>query len=100
MFEKGEFLKDIIRTYCHPDNVKFVWRTIKLILSSILAAVMVFGLISMAVDIIKDDGSFLSDLFAFLFMGVIYSIPSFMLSLKNFIPALKMNKAYDSLTGE
>jgi len=99
MFEKGEFPKDIIRMYCHPDNVKFVWRAVKLILSSILAAIMVFGAISMAVDIIKEDGSIISALFAFLFMGGIYSIP-FMLSLKNFIPALKMKKAYDSLTGE
>ena len=69
MFEKGEFPKDIIRMYCHPDNVKFIWRTIKLVLSAILAAVMVFGAISMAVDIIKEDGSVISALFAFLFMG-------------------------------
>lgn len=102
LFENGGFPKEMIRHDCHPDKVKFGWRIFKLVLSSLLAFIVLLSMGGMLISTIIsgswESEDFMALIFVLLCVGL-YCIP-FILSLKNFLPALKKYKAYNSLTGE
>lgn len=95
LLNRGEIPEEIIKTDFCPKNLKLYQKIFKLILSGILAVVMIFGGIGMAMEV-TEKGDILGALFGFLYMGGFFSIP-FILSLKNLKLALKKKKVYKNL---
>ena len=91
LLENGGFPTEIVRNDCHPDRVKFKTRIFKIILSAILSLIMLF-----IVVVSLTDRDFYNMIPMFLIAFVIFSIP-LLLSIKNFLPALKMRKFYNFL---
>lgn len=95
-FKKGEFSEKDIRKYCHPECVDFATKIIKLILS-VWFIILVPGSVSVSVVQFQDGN--VAGAFIWLIMALI-CLMAFFASLRGFLLALKMRKAYNSLTGE
>ncbi len=97
LLERGGAPKEIIYNDCNPDNIHFPIQLIKLVVSGLLAGFMMFVDLLAAIDMAKDTGNIFVSIIFSTYMSFMCSIP-FIFSLKNFVVALKMRKAYNSLT--